>query len=70
MWVLLFRLLMRLAPPRYGPTHFSGWLAGARALSNGSDQRLIAGCEQMAKDSKREAEAQEWSEGLIADAER
>ena len=45
-------------------------VAGARALSNGSDPRLIAGYQQMAKDKKREGEAQEWSEGLIADAER
>jgi hypothetical protein len=40
----------------------------AERLANGGDLRLISGYQQMANDRDREAEAIEWSEGLIGDA--
>jgi hypothetical protein len=40
----------------------------AEQLSNSQEGGLLAGYIEMAADQKREAEAHEWSEGLIADA--
>ncbi|SRR6266536_2837883 len=39
----------------------------AERLANGGDLRLISGYQQMAHDQDREAEAIEWSEGLMGD---
>ena len=40
----------------------------AEQLSNSQEGGLLAGYRDMAADRQREAEAQAWSEGLIADA--
>lgn len=40
----------------------------AEQLSNAQQGGLLAGYREMAADQQREAEAQEWSEGLISDA--
>jgi hypothetical protein len=40
----------------------------AEQLSNSQEGGLLAGYREMAADQRREAEAEEWSEGLIADA--
>ena len=40
----------------------------AEQLSNSQEGGLLAGYREMAADLRREAEAQEWSEGLINDA--
>ena len=40
----------------------------AKRLSNSQEGGLLAGYREMAADQQREAEAQEWSEGLINDA--
>ena len=40
----------------------------AEQLSNSREGGLLAGYSEMAADQQREAEAQEWSEGLIHDA--
>ena len=40
----------------------------AERLSNSREGGLLAGYQEMAADQRREAEAQEWSEGLINDA--
>jgi hypothetical protein len=40
----------------------------AEQLSNSQEGGLIAGYREMAADKEREAEAEEWSEGLIGDA--
>jgi hypothetical protein len=40
----------------------------AEHLGNSQEGGLLASYREMAKDREREAEAQEWSEGLIADA--
>ena len=40
----------------------------AEKLANGGDLRLLSEYQQMARDQEREAEAEEWSEGLIGDA--
>lgn len=40
-------------------------LAVAGALADGQDPRLVAGYREMARDRKREGEAEEWSEGLL-----
>jgi hypothetical protein len=37
-------------------------------VSNSRESRLLAGYREMANDRKHEAEALEWSEGLIGDA--
>jgi hypothetical protein len=42
----------------------------AEHLSNSQEGGLLAGYREMAADRQREAEAQEWSEGLITDANR
>jgi hypothetical protein len=40
----------------------------AERLSNSQDGGLPAGYREMATDQQREAEAREWSEGLINDS--
>lgn len=40
----------------------------AEQLSNAQEGGLLAGYREMAADQQREAEAQEWTEGLIHDA--
>ncbi len=40
----------------------------ARDLANGTDKNLIAGYREMAEDREREQEAEEWCEGLMANA--
>ena len=40
----------------------------AEQLSNSQEDGLLAGYREMAADRLREAEAQEWSEGLINDS--
>ncbi len=40
----------------------------AEQLSNSEEGRLLAGYLEMAADREREADSQEWSEGLISDA--
>jgi len=40
----------------------------AERLCNSQEGGLLAGYREMANDREREAEAQEWSEGLIGDA--
>jgi len=40
----------------------------AEQLSNSQEGGLLAGYREMAADQEREAEAEEWSEGLIGDA--
>lgn len=40
----------------------------AERMSNSQEGGLLAGYREMAADRQREAEAQEWSEGLINDA--
>jgi hypothetical protein len=40
----------------------------AEQLSNAQEGGLLAGYREMAADEQRETEAQEWSEGLIGDA--
>jgi hypothetical protein len=40
----------------------------AEQLSNSQEGGLLAGYREMAADRQREAEAQEWSEGLINDS--
>lgn len=42
-------------------------LAEARKLATGRRDELKAGYAEMARDADREREAEEWSEGLIAD---
>ncbi len=42
----------------------------AEQLNDSQEGGLLAGYREMAADQKREAEAQEWSEGLITDANR
>jgi hypothetical protein len=42
--------------------------AAARAAAEQSPNSLIAQYREMANDSRRETEAEEWSEGLIGDA--
>ena len=42
--------------------------AAARAAAEQSPNSLVAQYREMASDSQREAEAEEWSEGLIGDA--
>ncbi|MFZ0285691.1 MAG: hypothetical protein WAL32_10715 [Terriglobales bacterium] len=42
--------------------------AAARAAAERSPNSLVAQYREMASDSEREAEAEEWSEGLIGDA--
>jgi hypothetical protein len=42
----------------------------AEQLNNSQEGGLLAGYREMAADQQREAEAHEWSEGLIADANR
>ena len=42
----------------------------AEHLNNSQEGGLLAGYREMAADQQREAEAREWSEGLISDANR
>jgi hypothetical protein len=42
----------------------------AERLANTQEGGLLGGYREMANDREREAEAQEWAEGLIADAAR
>ena len=43
-------------------------LQRAQELANGGEARLTASYREMANDREREAEAEQWSEGLIGDA--
>lgn len=45
-------------------------LTAARSLASGNDPRLLSGYQQMARDKKREREADEWSEGLLREQTR
>lgn len=53
------------------PEEFSA-LVRERAdqLNHSQEERLLAGYREMAADSDREAQAREWSDGLIADENR
>jgi len=42
-------------------------LEEAESLAKKSSRSLVAGYREMAADQEREAEAQEWSEGLVGD---
>ena len=53
------------------PQEFSALVREQAEQLNYSQERgLLAGYREMAADQQREAEAQEWSEGLIADGNR